>query len=211
MRTIGILGSGRVGSGLAGTLAEAGRDVVVGTRSGRRPDSWTGPAVEFADHATTASRAEIVVNTTPGDDALERLPALRGPLTGKILVDVSNATRRDADGMPGMLRYPDLSLAEHLQEALPDTHVVKTLNTMLFSVMTAPRSLSTPPTAFLSGDDPAAKATVRDLLGDLGWPPEWIMDLGGISTARSTEALVLLVPHVIRSRGLAPFAVTVAS
>ena len=49
------------------------------------------------------------------------------------------------------------ALAEQLQHSLPGTRVVKTLNTMLFSVMTAPATLTQPPTAFLSGDDTDAK------------------------------------------------------
>jgi predicted dinucleotide-binding enzyme len=106
--------------------------------------------------------------------------------------------------------YPNSSVAEHLQRALPGTHVVKTLNTMLFTVMTDPRGLTTPPTAFLSGNDPTAKATATGLLAELGWPLPWIEDLGDITTARGPEAVVLLVPHVIRSRGLKPFALSLA-
>ncbi|MTD55242.1 NADPH-dependent F420 reductase [Amycolatopsis pithecellobii] len=211
MYTTGILGAGRVGATLAGKLAEAGHDVTVGTRSGTRPDHWSGPQITFADHGETARRAEIVINATPGESTLERLTALREPLAGKLLIDISNATRHGADGMPGGLLYPDASLAEHLQDALPATRVVKTLNTMLFTVMAEPRSLSVPPTAFLSGNDPDAKKVVSGLLGDLGWESSWLLDLGDVSTARATEALILLVPHVIRSRGFAPFAFALAS
>ncbi|MEV8059788.1 inositol monophosphatase family protein [Streptomyces antimycoticus] len=39
---------------------------------------------------------------------------------------------------------------------------------------------------------------------------EVIEDLGDITTARATEALVLLVPHVLRRHGLRPFAVSLA-
>ena len=131
-------------------------------------------------------------------------------LDGKILVDVSNATER-TEGGPGPLVYPGSSLAEHLQEALPDTRVVKTLNTMLFMVMTAPGSLSHPATAFLSGDDADAKATVLGLLADLGWPAEQVLDLGGVATARGPEALILLVPDVLRARGFAPVAISIVS
>ena len=62
----------------------------------------------------------------------------------------------------------------------------------------------------MSGDNESAKARVGALLGELGWPAEWIMDLGGIESARATEALILMVPHLIRRQGFAPFAVTVA-
>ncbi|MEU0504696.1 NAD(P)-binding domain-containing protein [Nocardia sp. NPDC005998] len=197
MSKITILGGGRVGGGLATALTRAGHEVTVADRS-------PGAA---ADAARTA---QIVINATPGAGSLERLAALREELRGKILVDVSNATVDGPDGLPADLLYPGSSLAEQLQKALPETHVVKTLNTMLHSVMTAPAALTQTPTAFLSGKDPEAKQVVRGLLADLGWHQEWITDLGGIETARATEAAILFVPHVIRSSGFAPFAISIA-
>ncbi|MEU3668419.1 NADPH-dependent F420 reductase [Streptomyces virginiae] len=197
MNQIAILGNGRVGSNLAAALTRAGHQVAVADRA-------PGAA------ADAARSARIVINATPGAGSLERLAALREELRGKILVDVSNATTDGPDGLPADLLHPGSSLAEQLQEALPETSVVKTLNTMLFSVMTAPAALSQPPTAFLSGEDPQAKQTVLELLTDLGWRQEWITDLGGIQTARATEAAILFVPHVIRAAGFAPFALSIA-
>jgi predicted dinucleotide-binding enzyme len=212
MTSIAILGSGRVARALAAKLHEAGHAVVVGSRD---PDAaaqaWEGPSVTITGAADAVRDADVVVNATPGDSAVDRLGQLKDELDGKILVDVSNATVRGADGMPGGLVYPESSLAEHLQEALPGTRVVKTLNTMLFMVMTAPTILSAPPVAFLSGDDDEAKATVRGLLGDLGWPEEQVLDLGGIRTARGPEAMMLLVPDVMKARGFAPFAISIVA
>ncbi len=194
---IAILGNGRVGGNLASALTAAGHEVAV---AGRSP----GAA------ADAVGRARIVINATPGEGSVQRLTALREQLRGKILLDVSNATMRGPDGLPADLLYPGSSVAEQLQEALPATHVVKSLNTMLHPVMTAPGTLAQAPTAFLSGEDPQAKQVIRELLTDLGWRPEWITDLGGIQTARATEAAILFVPHLIRSGGLAPFAISVA-
>ncbi|MFC5219803.1 NADPH-dependent F420 reductase [Streptomyces coerulescens] len=196
MTMIAVLGNGRVGGSLAPALTRAGHEVTVADRS---PGS-------AADAARTA---QIVINATPGAGSLERLVALREELQGKILVDVSNATVDGPDGLPAELLYPGSSLAEQLQEALPDTRVVKTLNTMLYTVMTAPAALTQTPTAFLSGKDPEAKHVVRGLLADLGWQQEWITDLGGIETARAAEAAILFVPHVIRASGFAPFAISI--
>ncbi|MFE3761595.1 NADPH-dependent F420 reductase [Streptomyces sp. NPDC059104] len=196
MTTIAVLGNGRVGGNLAAALTRAGHEVTVADRT-------PGAA------ADAARRARIVINATPGAGSLERLAALREELHDKILVDVSNATVDGPDGLPADLLHPGSSLAEQLQETLPATHVVKTLNTMLFPVMTAPATLAQPPTAFLSGEDPLAKQTVRELLTDLGWHNEWITDLGGIQTARATEAAILFVPHVIRSSGFTPFAISI--
>ena len=197
MTTIAVLGNGRVGGNLATALTRAGHEVTVADRT-------PGAASD------AASTARIVINATPGDGSLDRLAALREELRDKILVDVSNATLDGPDGLPADLIYPGSSLAEQLQEALPETRVVKTLNTMLFPVMTAPATLTQTPTAFLSGEDPLAKQTVRELLIDLGWHKEWITDLGGIQTARATEAAVLFVPHVMKARGFAPFAISIA-
>ncbi|MFJ3497666.1 NADPH-dependent F420 reductase [Streptomyces sp. NPDC086091] len=198
MTTIAVLGRGRVGGGLASAFVRAGYEV---TTVGREP----GAA------ASAVRAADVVVNATPGAGSLERLTALRAELDGKILIDVSNATTDGPDGLPADLLHPGSSLAEQLQEALPGTRVVKTLNTMLFPVMTAPASLAQAPVAFLSGDDARAKETVAGLLADLGWRREWISDLGGVRTARATEAAVLFVPHVIRSGGFRPFAVSIVS
>ncbi|MFD9374219.1 NADPH-dependent F420 reductase [Streptomyces sp. NPDC059999] len=197
MTTIAVLGNGRVGGNLATALTRAGHEVTVADRT-------PGAA---ADAARTA---RIVINATPGAGSPERLTALREELRDKILVDVSNATIDGPDGLPADLIHPGSSLAEQLQEALPDTRVVKTLNTMLFPVMTAPAALTQTPTAFLSGNDPQAKQTVHELLVDLGWHKEWITDLGDIHTARATEAAILFVPHIIRAQGFTPFAISIA-
>jgi predicted dinucleotide-binding enzyme len=194
---IAILGNGRVGGNLARALTRAGHAVTVPERAPQ--------AV-----AAAARAAQVVINATPGAGSLERLGALSAELDGKILIDVANATVEGSDGLPAQLLYPGSSLAEHLQAKLPGTHVVKTLNTMLYPVMTAPSALATAPDVFLSGDDPSAKLVVRGLLADLGWNQEWMVDLGGIDSARATEAAILFVPHVIGSRGIAPFAISLA-
>ncbi|MFE1437171.1 NADPH-dependent F420 reductase [Streptomyces sp. NPDC058739] len=174
----------------------------------------TPPLHENLARADAARTARIVINATPGSGSPERLAALREDLRrdlrDKILVDVSNATLDGPDGLPAHLIHPGQSLGERLQEALPETRVVKTLSTMLFPVMTAPATLAQAPDAFLSGDDPQAQQTVRELLIDLGRRKEWITDLGGIQTARATEAAILFVPHVIRSSGFAPITISIA-
>ncbi|MGW3816907.1 NADPH-dependent F420 reductase [Streptomyces sp. NPDC005046] len=214
MTSIGILGDGRVGANLAVKLASAGHHVILGRRSPKEeataPAESTDPRISYADQRTAARTAHIVINATPGDSALDRLADLRTELAGKILVDLSNATHDADDGLPGDLCYPGSSLAEQLQAVLPDTHVVKTLNTMLFMVMTAPQALATPPTVYVSGNDEDAKKAVTGLLGDLGWQSAWIEDLGDITTARATEAMILVVPHILRRHGFKPFAVSLA-
>ena len=209
--TIGILGAGRVGSTLATGFAATEHDVVVGTRDGARPSDWKGPdGVRFADHRSTARDAAVVFNATPGNTAVERLREFRSELAGKVLVDLSNALNPGHDGEPETLLYPNSSVAEHLQQALPETDVVKALNTMLFPVMVNPKATSKPPVVFLSGNADQAKKTVAGLLGAVGWQEDWIIDLGDVRTARGPEAFLLFVPSLFRINGFVPFAMTVA-
>ncbi len=211
MSHIAVLGAGRVASRLAPKLAAHGHRITVGTRDqGPRPDWLTAP-ISRTGIPEAAASAEIVVNATPGETSLARLSQLRQELADKILIDVSNAVERGENGMPGVLAYPNSSLGEKLQETLPDTKVVKTLNTMLFTVMANPDSLGVPATVFVSGDHADAKETVSRLLEDLGWHPDAILDLGGIRTARGPEAMILFVADLVKARGFAPFAITVAS
>jgi hypothetical protein len=144
-------------------------------------------AAAVADH-------DIVVNATPGSASLE-LVGLIGPAAfeGKVLIDVANANTPSFE-----LVYPNASLGEKLQAALPKAHVVKTMNTAAMSVMTGPGKLP-PSSVFVSGNDAGAKATVVGLLADLGWPEGSIVDLGGIESARGPEHYFLMFAAIMQS------------
>ena len=54
---------------------------------------------------------------------------------------------------------------------------------------------------FVAGDDPAARATVTDLLGEIGWGPGRVVDLGGLAAARGMEMFVVLWWSITRALG----------
>ena len=167
------------------------------------------PQLGVATVADAVGQAEIVIDALPGDIAVATLKPHADALHGKVLIDVANATTHGLDGRPGGLAYPGSSLAEELQTALPNTKVVKALNTMLFPVMTRPAMLENA-NVFLSGNDEEAKQRVRQLLAGLGWADEAIQDLGGVASARAVEAFILLVPHMLKTYGMKPFAMAIA-
>ena len=147
-----------------------------------------------------AAQGEIVFNTTTGSGSLEALTAAgEANLNGKVLIDLSNPLDF-SHGMPPTLTVCNNdSLGEQIQRLLPRTKVVKTFNTMNVGLMVNPRSLADGDhTLFLSGNDQAAKDQVSRLLAEwFGWRD--MLDLGDISTARGSEALLLIwVPMMMK-------------
>jgi 8-hydroxy-5-deazaflavin:NADPH oxidoreductase len=201
---VGVLGTGMVGRALAGRLAELGHDVVIGTRDVEQtmarsdPDAMGNPpyAVWQQDHeevrlvpfAEAGAHGELIVNATAGTGALPALEAAGvSNLSGKVLVDVANPLDF-SQGFPPLLSIANTdSLGEQIQRAFPEARVVKALNTMNAYVMVEPSRVPGRHSVFLAGEDPAAKETVNGLLREFGWPPEEIIDLGGIRAARGTE------------------------
>jgi 8-hydroxy-5-deazaflavin:NADPH oxidoreductase len=192
---IGILGSGMVGQTVGAKLVELGHDVVIGTRDPAKISEWlqqVGGSARAGSGAEAAAHGEIVVNATAGTASLDALNAAGAEnLRGKILIDIANPLQF-VDGKPTLTISNTDSLAEQIQRAFPDTRVVKTLNTLNAPLMVNPAALADGDhTIFVSGDDADAKAQVIDLLRDgFGWRN--IVDLGDISTARGTEALLLI-------------------
>jgi predicted dinucleotide-binding enzyme len=190
---IGILGSGMVGQTIAAKLAEIGQEVMLGTRSPEKLQDWLAknPHVKLGSVSETAAFGEVVFNATKGDAALEVVKTAGAKnLAGKILVDISNPLDF-SNGMPPTLFVSNTdSLGEQIQRALPDCKVIKALNTLTASLMVNPRALADGEhTLFICGNDAEAKAVLTRLLTEwFGWRD--ILDLGDITSARATEALL---------------------
>jgi predicted dinucleotide-binding enzyme len=205
---IGVLGTGMVGRAHAGKLAAAGHEVKIGTRNvagklaetqtdpmGNRPFSaWLKdhPGVRLASLAEAAVHGEVVINALLGQAAVEALKKIGPALDGKILIDITNPLDF-SKGMPPSLFVSNTdSLGEQIQWALPATKVVKSLNTTNAGLQVDPRRLAGGDHhAFVSGNDPAARSRVIELLKEwYGWTN--IIVLGDISTARGAEMVIIL-------------------
>jgi predicted dinucleotide-binding enzyme len=195
---IAVLGTGSVGRTLAGAFNQLGHDVVVGTR----------------DPGSTAARAGeggqgLVFGEWQAANPLEAL-GLAGAarLTGKVLMDVSNALDF-TQGMPPVLNPVNTdSLGERIQRAFPGARVVKTLNTINARLMVNPAGLAGGGhSVFVSGDDASAKAVVTGLLEELGHLD--IIDLGDITTARGAEMLMPLWLRLYAALGTVDFNIKV--
>lgn len=191
---IGVLGTGVVGQTLGAKLVSMGHDVMMGGRSADNEKVQafaTRTGGKVGDFAAAAAFGEMVVHCTRGESAIAVLTqAGAANLAGKVLIDVSNPLDF-SNGFPPSLSISNTdSLGELIQRTLPDTLVVKTLNTVTAAVMVDPSLVPGNHTVFVSGNDKKAKGKVMDLLRDLGWHS--IIDLGDITSARATEQMLPL-------------------
>ena len=215
---IAVLGTGTVGTTLATAFDQRGHDVTMGTRdpeTGSAADWAAGHRGRAAAFADAAAASDVVVLALNGAATLDVVRGLAGVVGGKLVVDVTNPLDFSAGFPPRLSTQPGTSQAEAVQAALPDARVVKALNTVNADVMVDPSLIPGGHTMPITGDDADAKAEVRALLGELGWPPENVLDLGPLSSARATEAYVLFwvacfqaagTPHVSVQVGSAPTA-----
>jgi 8-hydroxy-5-deazaflavin:NADPH oxidoreductase len=189
----GVLGTGMVGKAIATKLVGLGHDVMMGSRTADNEQAaeWVSAAGSRASLGTFAEVAgfgELLFNCTAGAGSLDALRSANPEdLAGKVLIDVANPLDF-SQGMPPSLFVSNTdSLGEQIQRAFPDTRVVKALHTMNCEVMVDPAKVPGEHDVFVSGNDEAAKADVRELLQSFGWPTERIVDLGDITSARGTE------------------------
>lgn len=209
-----VLGTGRVGTTIATKLAQLDHEVMMGSRSAINETAakWAATNGSLASHGTFAEAArhgETILNATAGAASLQALGTVdAADLDGKVLIDVTNPLDLST-GMPPALAVCNTdSLGEQIQCAFR-VRVVKTLNTVNADVMVAPHLVPGSHVVFVSGNDPAAKTDTAALLESFGWPTKDIIDLGDITTARGTEAYLILWLRVWPAVGTGHFNIAI--
>lgn len=176
--SIGIVGSGNIGSAFARTLARAGVEATIANSRG--PASLEdlvrelGPSIKAGTHEEAAG-AEIVlvaVNWTRLPSALAGLPAWGD----RIVIDANNPIEAP------LFKPVDLNgraSSEVFAGLVPGARVVKAFNHLQAHVLAGdPQAEGGRRVLFYSGDDPAAKAEVGALIERLGF---FGIDLGSLA------------------------------
>jgi 8-hydroxy-5-deazaflavin:NADPH oxidoreductase len=180
MTTIGIIGSGHVGSNLAQAAIAHGYDVVLSNSQG--PDSLTGLVGKLGPHARAATPAEAAAAC---DFAIVAIPITTvdqipvEPLAGKVVIATINYFPQRGGHIPeidnGTTTVPGL-----LQAHLATSRVVRAFNMINAAEMSGDGHPEGDPkrrALALSGDDPAAKQLVADLYDEFGFDA---LDIGGL-------------------------------
>ncbi len=181
MTTIGLIGSGHIGSTVARLAIAAGHDVVLSNSRG--PETLSdlvaelGPKARAATAAGAAEAGDVVVVTIPLRN-YRQVPV--EPLRGKTVIDTNNYYSA-RDGHIAELDDGTTTSSELLQAHLPESHVVKALNNINYAHLAAlPRPIGDPDRSALAiaGDDPDAKKAVTRLFDELGYD---VVDAGPLS------------------------------
>jgi NADPH-dependent F420 reductase len=183
-------GTGSFGKALARRLAEAGYDVVVGSRDAdRAAEAAQELGVEGATNADACRNVELVVLATKAEAALETARELRGAIGETPVLSVAAEL---TFGPNGVAPTADArSLAVRLQDVL-DGPVIAGLHSL------AARNLGgdEPPEedALLCGDDADAKALVVELAERI--TSGRAIDCGPLASARALEGLTAVIVNV---------------
>jgi 8-hydroxy-5-deazaflavin:NADPH oxidoreductase len=181
MTTIGIIGSGHVGSSLARAAIAHGYDVVLSNSQG--PDSLAdlvrdlGPNARAATPGEAATAADFAIVAIP-ITTVGQVPA--GPLAGKVVIATINYFPQRDGHFPeidnGTTTAPGV-----LQAHLPDSRVVRAFSMIDAADMSGDGHPEGDPkrrALALAGDDPAAKDLVTGLYHEFGFDA---LDLGGLA------------------------------
>ncbi len=181
MTTIGLIGSGNIGSTVARLAVDAGYDVVLSNSRG--PETLSDLVAELGEHASAATAAEaaaagdLVVVTVPLK-AYRDVPVT--PLAGKVVIDTNNYYP-ERDGNIPELDAEMTTTSEMLQAHLPSSCVVKGFNNIYFKHLGAlarPAGSDDRSALAIAGDDAAAKQSVTEFLDRIGYDTH---DVGPLS------------------------------
>lgn len=190
-----IGGTGNLGYGLALRLANAGHEVVVGSRTAQKAIQAAAEGnaalgrelLQGADNTSAAADAEVIILSVPFEAQEATLTSLAAATAGKVVVD---ATVPLAQGDPTVVAMPsEGSAAERAQRLLPAARVVAAFHHVGAKALT---KLDKPveTDVLVCGDDPEAKAAVIGLTAALGTRG---FDCGPLRQAQALERITPLL------------------
>ena len=180
IKSVGIIGAGRIGQAMARIARRAGRPVVIANSRG--PESLASVVQELGDGvsagtAKEAAAADIIVLAVMWPDVPQAVGGLAWD--GRIVIDPTNDfDPSDLDGRTS---------SEVVADLVAPARLVKAGNTLAAPVLASdPHQAGGQRVIFLSGDDSQAKSEVVALFEEAGF---FVVDLGGLREGGQIQQL----------------------
>ena len=184
MSTIGLIGSGQIGSTIARLAVAAGYDVVLSNSRGpetlKKLVDELGSRARAATSAEAAAAGDLIVVAIPFK-AYRQVPV--ESLAGKTVIDTNNYYPQ-RDGQFPELDSESIRVSTLIQQHLPTSRVVKVFNNIFFGhlgSLTRSAGAADRSALAIAGDDAASKAAVTEFLDRIGYDA---VDAGALAEDR---------------------------
>ncbi len=180
--SIGIIGSGHIGSTIGGLWVKSGHKVLF---SSRHPEELKelveglGPLAQAGTVEQAIAFGDVVFIAVPYKALPQVGQDYGAALKGKIVIDACNATQaRDGDITQEVTRD---GIGVTSQKYLPDTRLVRAFNSLNYMVFAKEANRTDPKLAVpIAGDDAKALQIAAGLVRDAGFDP---VVVGGLKDA----------------------------
>jgi len=197
---IGVLGSGDVGRDLAIGLVKAGYSIKMATRDPSKLNdklkAWAdkeGKGIGLASFPETAKFGDVLLLVTAWTGTQEGLKLCgEDNLKGKVLIDATNPVGMVNGNFEVTLQGNQTSSGELVQGWAKSSKVVKCFNMIGHHHMVNPDFKGQKPDMCIAGNDDGAKKVMTEILGNIGWSKEHVLDFGKIDSSRYLEAMCIL-------------------
>ncbi len=191
---IGIIGTGRMSSGLGKRWVDAGHEVMFGSRDPVKAQALAtqiGGGAHGGSQADAVNFADVLLLATPFDKTEAVLRDL-GSLAGKVVIEITN---NFVDSNPP-------STTERIMQWSPGARVVKAFNGVFWQqIHSDPAPTEQRPDVFMAGDDAAAKQIAAQWIEAAGYHA---VDAGPAKNARHLENLAFFVIEMAYGQGMGP-------
>ncbi|WP_454119556.1 NADPH-dependent F420 reductase [Microbacterium lacticum] len=190
--SVGVVGSGPIGRGLATLWAQAGYEVTLGTRSTASAARATVPDSVKVGTFEDAARRDVVVLAVRHDGAADVATRLSPLLRGTLVLDTMNAVTV-REGRAASALENGLTEGQWLERLLPASTVVRAFSHIQDELLVS-RARKTPGAwaVAYATDATAERARIEQLIADTGYAPVFvgtlaqssILDPGGAAFPR---------------------------
>jgi len=177
---IAVIGKGNIGGSLGSKWRAAGHDVVYGARDGSGEGPGGAPVLGIGD---ALKDADVVLLAVPGQVVPDVVSEHRAVLAGKTVIDAVNR-----------IGAPEFDSRAIIADAAPQARYVRAFNTLGWENFVNPL----PGTDLFFAADPAARATVEELIEAVGLRPAFVGDAGATATV---DALLPLWFALVQQNG----------